>query len=184
MVPEATRTTRRTVLRGGLLAAGLAGIAGLVGLGERLQTRIAASPVPAPGSTLTLYGTGWRLSAPGLRRGDLPKRGDLVMVTGALSLEQGAQPTGDFFGSTLHLDGTGGHGSYASVQQETHTFRMPGGSIVGIGANAADGESVFVIAGGTGRFAGLSGTYTARQSPIDVGGDGSAEFTFTFNSGR
>ena len=180
---EGTHTTRRTVLRGGLVAVGLAGLAGLVGLRERLQTGVLAAPAAASGSTLTVYGSGLRMSAPGLRRGDLPKRGDHVMVSGALSLERGAQPTGDFYASVLHLD-TGGHGSYATVQQETHTFRLSEGSIVGMGTNPVDGESVFVIAGGTGRFAGLNGTYTARQSPLDTGGDGSAEFIFTFNSGR
>ena len=183
MAEEQTRATRRTVLRSGLLAlGGLAGLMGVAGLAGRAKS----GPVvaPAANSTLTVYGTGWRLAAPGLRRGDLPRRGDIVSVTGVLRTGPAAEPVGDFFATVMHLDGTAGHGPYAFAQQETHTFRLSGGTILGMGTNTIDGESVFAIVGGTGRFSGVTGSYVGRQSPLDVGGDGTAEFTFTFNSGR
>lgn len=181
---EGSRATRRTVLRSGLFAVGLAGLAGLAGLGERFKTAGVTIAAPTSGSTLRLYGTDWRLSAPALRRGDLPRRGDLVSVTGSVSLQPGSEPAGDFFASAIHLDGTSGHGPYSAVQQETHTFRLTDGTIVGMGTNLLDGESTYAIVGGTGRFAGVTGSYIGTQSPLDVGGDGTAEFTFTFFPGR
>ena len=36
--------------------------------------------------------------------------------------------------------------------------------------------------GGTGRFAGATGSYTARQSPRETGGDGTAEFILTLSA--
>jgi len=163
-------STRRSLLRGGLFAAGLAGVAGLVGRKPGLGSVPAAA-----GSTLTLRGTGWRLTAPGLVRGDLPKRGDLATVTGTLD------PGGEFAGTIHYLDVNTGHGPFASAQQETHTFHLADGTIVGMGTSLAGREPVFAIVGGTGRYAGVTGSYSAVQSPFEVGGDGTAEFIFTFN---
>ena len=184
MSEEGTRATRRAILRSGLLAiGGLAGLVGMAGLAERAKSGTAVPANPA-GSTLTVYGSEWRLAAPGLRRGDLPQRGDLVSITGALRMGTSAKPIGDFLGSSLHLTGTAGHGPYSSAQQETHTFRLPGGTILGMGTNPSGGESVYAIVGGTGQFSGVTGSYVGTQSPLDTGGDGTAEFTFKFNSGR
>jgi hypothetical protein len=58
---------------------------------------------------------------------------------------------------------------------ELHTFRLEGGTLLGIGSMIA-GESIFAIAGGTGRYAGSSGTYVAEQRIRELGGDGTAEF--------
>ncbi len=181
MTEEGTRATRRTVLRNGLLAiSGVAGIFGLAGIFERVKS----GPAPASGAVaLKVYGTEWRLAAPGLRKGDVPKRGDIVSVTGAL-LNAAGEPAGTFFGSVVHLDGTSEHGPYSSAMQETHTFQLPGGNLFGIGVNHPDGESEFAVVGGTGQFLGVTGSYVGKQSPLDTGGDGTAEFTFTFTSGR
>lgn len=186
MTEGGTRATRRTVLRNGLVAlGGLAGAFGLAGIYEKVRS--GAAPMPSAttlgATTLTIYGTEWRLAAPGLRRGDVPKQGDMVSVTGVLR-STGGEPAGTFLGSVLHLDGTAEHGSYSSALQETHTFRLPGGNLIGMGINNPDGESVFAIVGGTGQFVGVTGSYVGKQSPLDTGGDGTAEFTFTFNSGR
>src|SRR5260370_39757892 len=121
------------MLRSGLLAiGGLVGIAGRAGLAERAKSGAAIAANPA-GTTLTVYGSEWRLAAPGLRRGDLPQRGDLVSVTGALRTGTSAEPIGDFLGSALHLSGTPAHGPYSSAQQETHTVRPAERAILGVG---------------------------------------------------
>jgi hypothetical protein len=65
---------------------------------------------------------------------------------------------------------------------ELQTFNLAGGSIFGMGTPPARGEGVatFAILGGTGSFAGATGTYTQEQRPTDRGGDGTARFEFTF----
>ena len=183
---DGQRATRRTILRSGLLAAGaVAGAVGLAGLGERIRN----APLPAvdsmtPMTTFVLRGTDWHLSAPGLRRGELPKRGDVVSVFGSLTRDGLLSDSGSFIASVQHLDTAAGHGPYASEQLETHTFRLGDGTLVGVGTTTPGVESVFAIVGGTGRYLGVTGSYTAVQSPIETGGDGTAEFKFTLRSGR
>ena len=184
MAEEGIRATRRTVLRSGLLAiGGLAGIVGMAGLAERVKSGAALPLASAGSNTFKLYGANWRLSAPDLRRGDLPKRGASVSVTGTLK-DAAGEPAGAFFATVLHLDAPAGHGPYSSALQETHTFQLPGGTVVGMGVNAPETEGVFAIVGGTGRFSGVTGSYVGRQSPLDTGGDGTAEFTFILDSRR
>jgi hypothetical protein len=177
--------SRRTILRSGILAIGaLAGAVGLVGVGERIRN---APPVANDVKSLTtfvLHGTDWHLSAPGLRRGELPRRGDVVSVSGSLTPEGGLAESGTFIASVQHLDTPGSHGPYAADQLETHTFRLSDGTLVGMGTATPVGESVFAIIGGTGRYLGVTGSYTAAQSPLETGGDGTAEFKFTIHSGR
>jgi hypothetical protein len=50
-----------------------------------------------------------------------------------------------------------------------------------MGSVGRDGESVFAIVGGTGRYLGARGSYVARRLPVELGGDGSAAFTMTFS---
>jgi hypothetical protein len=133
---------------------------------------------------MALYGSDWHLAAPGLRRGELPKRGDQVSISGALSHAPGEAEVGTFFASVVHLDGTIGHGPYSSAQLETHTFQLPGGTLVGMGTTTGSGENVFAIVGGTGRYLGATGSYVSKQSPLETGGDGTAEFILSFKPGR
>ena len=177
-------TSRRAILRSGLLAVGaLAGVFGLGRLASRPELGI---DVPAPSglTQIKLYGRAWSMSAPGLRRGDLPQRGQQVSVTGSLSTTLDGEEAGSFFATVTHLDNAADHGRFASVQMETHTFQLPDGSLIGMGSSTPGEQGVFAIVGGTGRYLGATGSYVALQSPLEIGGDGTAEFTFTLNSGR
>ena len=185
VVMEGQRATRRTVLRSGILAMGaVAGAVGLAGLAERVRNAPLTAADAAGPATLVLRGTDWRLSAPGLRRGELPKRGDVVSVFGSLTRDGLLSDTGSFIGSVQHLDTPGGHGPYALEQLETHTFRLGDGTMVGVGTTTPGEDNVFAIVGGTGRYLGVTGSYTAVQSPLETGGDGTALFTFTLHSRR
>jgi hypothetical protein len=177
-------TTRRAILRSGLLAAGA--VAGMLGLTRLVQrpAPVGQITLPAGGTQLKVYGHGWSLSAPGLRRGDLPQRGQQVSVTGRLTEAPEGAEIGTFFGTVTHLDTALDHGPYASMQMETHTFQFSDGTLVGMGTVPSSGEGVFAIVGGTGTYLGATGSYVATQSPVEVGGDGTAEFTLTFTSGR
>ena len=62
---------------------------------------------------------------------------------------------------------------------ELHTFTLDGGSINGLGTATAGADAEFAVIGGTGRYAGVHGTYLTRIDPRELGGAGAAEFTFT-----
>lgn len=182
---EGSRSSRRAVLRQGLFVIGaLAGFAGLTGIAEKARSAALPTANATGKQSVRLYGTEWHLSAPGLRRGDLPKRGDVVSLSGILHEAVGEAQVGTFLSSVVHLDTPDGHGPYAPAQLETHTFQLRDGTLVGIGTTNAEGQSMFSIVGGTGRFLGVTGSYTGIQSPLETGGDGTAEFTLTFNTGR
>ena len=73
-----------------------------------------------------------------------------------------------------NLAGTGG-------VLQLQTFDLVDGTILGIGS-AGIHENPFAIVGGTGRYVGVSGTYVAKQSPTERGGDGTAVFTLTLSA--
>jgi hypothetical protein len=77
--------------------------------------------------------------------------------------------------------GTGQCPGHATL--EHHTFVLEEGTILGsgVGTHQLEPEDVFAIVGGTGRFAGASGTYLARQRHLEFGGDGAAEFAMTIS---
>lgn len=163
---ESRNTTRASLLKRLALLAG-----GAVGVGVAARSAGDGTPVPAtppvarPATTqLTLHGRDWRLSRPGVAAGKLPGPDDTVVPAGRIVDARGGD-LGLFRASALpglpafHL----------------HTFDLADGTILGIGANKLDDGS-FAIVGGTGRYAGASGTYTARQRPRDLGGDGTADF--------
>jgi hypothetical protein len=179
------KASRRAILRHGVVALGaLAGVVGLGGAAERVRSgNLLAQPAPGT-TTLTLRGTDLHLTAAGLKRGDLPKRGDQVSVSGNLSVAPGNDLVGSFFASVQHLDSRVAQGPYANVQQETHTFQLADGTLFGLGTIVPGADGAFAIVGGTGRYVGATGSYTAQQSPFETGGDGSAVFTITLNSGR
>ncbi len=160
-------TSRRNVVSKAVLAiASLAGIGAASGAGGKLV----ASPDP---DTFVLRGRNWRTS--GDPFGALPSEGDRISVRGDLIDESQGERIGDFFAAGFAI-GAGLHP--AQVERlELHTFKLPGGTIIGSGT-AGQLEGVFAILGGTGRYASARGTYVARQRHLDLGGDGSAEFLF------
>jgi hypothetical protein len=146
------RTTRRSALGGA--AVGAAGLATLAGVGE-------ASGSPVQGESIRLEGRRWRLSSASAE-GARTAQGEL---------HAGGEQVGEFFASSLAPGESAG--------SELHTFSFPNGTILGMGAAPADpeAENAFAIVGGTGRYSGASGSYLLRQSPMELGGDGTAEVT-------
>jgi len=168
--------SRRSILRYGVLALGaVAGVVGLTGAAEKIRAGTLSA------SSLEVSGTDWHLTGIGLQRGEMPKRGDVVTVTGVVSV---GEESGTFRAVVQHLATPDGHGPYATVQQETHTFLLPGGAIFGMGSAAPGADGVYAIVGGTGRYSGASGSYLGRQRPFETGGDGTALFTLNLNPGR
>jgi hypothetical protein len=163
---ETTTSTRRNVLQKlGLLAAGVVG-AGTAG--KVAAETAAAAPSPRlRKQTLVLQGRDWRLQRPGVRPGTLPGAADAAVPLGRFVDSKG-RGLGTFRASALSaLEGA----------FHLHTFELTDGTILGIGASKLD-EGSYAIVGGTGRYAGASGTYTARQFLREMGGNGTAQFTF------
>lgn len=164
-------TTRRGAIGRALVAVG-----GLVGIGT--------AGVGAAGTrgteTLVLYARDVVSDAPDGSMVAAPMRGDRLTLHGRLAHRPGGRPVGELHGASLALRGPGSDGSNAE-RLELHTFKLDAGTIIGSGTSAAlEGE--FAILGGTGRYAGARGTYTARHHRRELGGDGSAEFRFTLTA--
>jgi hypothetical protein len=164
------------------LAAGALGIgaAGKALSGSAGSDPPAARPQPAgrPPRTLDLLGRNVHTLNEGRPFGQGPASGERTALSGELLDGRGAL-LGEFFASQTAFGSPADHASGVPVV-ETHTFRLADGTIHGMGTAAADGDSVFAIVGGTGRYLGARGSYVARHMPIELGGDGSAAFTMTF----
>lgn len=173
-----SRTTRRGILGMGALA--LAGLAGAVGLGAAVERSRGGADIGvvagSAGKPIRLHGSGWHLQAADLKRGVLPRPGDRVTISGLLSSTPGGPTIGSFFATSMHLDTPGAAGStYAEMQM--HTIQLPEGSLVGMGTAMAGSETTYAVIGGTGRYTGATGSYSAVQRPFEVGGDGTAELS-------
>jgi hypothetical protein len=167
------RTTRRSILGMGALA--LAGLAGAVGLGSVAERARSAPGAVLPGAPIQLHGSQWHLRAPALRSGVLPERGDRVSISGVLSGSPGGPPIGTFYATSMHLD-TVDAARFATADMQMHTIQLQEGNLVGMGTAVA-GEATYAVIGGTGRYLGATGSYTAVQQPFEVGGDGTARIT-------
>jgi hypothetical protein len=125
-------------------------------------------------------GAGLDVSAPDFVGGTLPAAGQRLLVAGALLDATGAA-VGQVVGTYTQLVpfGQAGPGDAVSLLEEVLTVND--GTIWGRGVVIGDiGSPVtFAVTGGTGRYAGLTGTWTGAQQFLSLGGDGSAQFTFT-----
>jgi hypothetical protein len=172
-------TSRRQMLKSSLALA-----AGAVGIGAaRKAMGSGGSDPPAPPRPagrmpkgMTLSGRDVHAVAAGRPAGHGPVAGERTALSGKLVDDSGAA-IGDFFVSSTTF---GSPLDDAPSTVESHTFRLPDGTIHGMGTADAGRDSVFAIVGGTGRYLGARGSYTARHMPIELGGDGSAAFTMTF----
>ncbi len=168
-----------------LLTRGLAMIAGGLGLGltAKVPHTHAAERAPRRDTsttrTLTLYGRSWRMYGTNHRHGETPMAGDRLTTYGELLDSSGGASIGEFHAASFSTGSSFVTGSYAIGSVEIHTFNLRDGTIIGMGASTG-GNTVFAVTGGTGRYLGAAGSYVARQDPSDLGGDGSAEFRFTF----
>ena len=165
-------TTRASLLkRLGLVAAGAAGFGVAAKTAARDGGSTAAAPVRRPQpQQLMLYGRDWRLHRPGVEFGKLPSANDVSVPKGRI-VDAKERELGLFRAAAMP----------GLAAFHLHTFELAEGTILGIGANRLD-EGSYAIVGGTGRYAGATGTYTARQFLRELGGNGTAEFTLNLNA--
>jgi hypothetical protein len=162
--------------RRGLLGRGLVVLAGVVGIGAGAgATKLATRGDGDAANRIHLKGRNWIVQMPNRRPGERLVAGERGTVYGDLVDPKG-NTVGQFYGSRTAIQSSLGGPLDVDGSLELHTFRLEGGTLLGIGSMIA-GESIFAIAGGTGRYAGSSGTYVAEQRIRELGGDGTAEFT-------
>lgn len=155
---RASMMRRLLVLVGGAVGVGAAGVA--------TPRLVDEQPKPARArETLTLYARDLRAQpirgegATAVNRATLARRAEL--------LDAKRQSIGRFSGVPL-----------AGGESQLHTFTLAGGTLFGMASGL--GGAVHAIVGGTGRYAGATGTYMARPAPALPGR--SAELTITFEA--
>jgi hypothetical protein len=172
MIEGTSAASRRGLLR-------RAAVLALGALGLNATAGSVAAAQPAARSTVStrtihLWGRGFYLDGHGHRQGLVPADGDRGSVRGELLDAPGGEVVGTF--ASVCFFGTEEPGDL-----ELHTFHLADGMLIGSGATT-DGRGVCAVLGGTGAYAGASGTYAARQDLREVGGEGSAEFLVTLRS--
>lgn len=169
---------KRSLPRRALLTRGALFVVGALGLGAAGKTLTEREP-SSGALAMQVRGANWQSTYPNRARGVLPEAGQRSSVYGELfSTEE--EKVGEFYASSFQFGAPFGASELAAGAMETHQFNFRDGTIVGIGtlADLNGSASVHAIIGGTGRYAGASGSYTARQRPVQMGGDGTAEFDF------
>lgn len=166
------RTTRRSVLGRGLFALG--GTAGLLAIpGVARAAEVLAKPAPPSVVThhLALHGSGWQLIGAGPRLPATP--GERFILSGQLYDAHGAA-AGSFHADLTVVSAPNRHTHIEVATLESHVLILDGGTITGSGTSDHAGRGTFAITGGTGRWAGATGSYAATQNRRDLGGDGTA----------
>ena len=171
-------TNRRDALMRGFALLGAA-----IGIGAASDAPAGARESEAsPKKQMVLHARLLRIHSRDLRRGELPTPGVRMMasaeiVAGPSSVEK----MGDFLAAYHRVNAPGKAARHEPGSLEQHTFVLPEGNLfgTGVGSSGMESEGQFAIVGGTGRYAGAQGSYVARQSHLDFGGNGTATFTFT-----
>ena len=173
-------TNRRDALTRGLALLGAAIGIGVAGKGATASPD--SQPETTQGKQLVLHVRHLRISSQDLQKGQLPQAGVRMLAKAeVVSMPGNGQKVGDFFASYVRINTPGKVADHEAGSHEDHTFVLADGNIIGSGiaSSGLDSEGHFAILGGTGRYLGARGSYTARQSHVDFGGNGTATFTLT-----
>jgi len=173
-------TNRRDALMRGLALLGAA-----VGIGVAGNAPASAETGPAEtkqGKQIVLHARRLRISSQDIRRGELPQIGLRMLAQGeVVSAPWRGEKVGSFFATYFRISTPGKVADREPGSIEQHTFVLADGNIFGSGVatSGTESEGHFAIVGGTGRYMGARGSYVARQSYVDFGGNGNATFTLT-----
>ena len=161
---------RRTLLRRGLaLFGGLAAV-GTTGV---LAKRAIAEPAPRPNATLTIYGR---------KRPVAGDTGARVVGIAELYDKPGGRRIGEIHTNCFCLSSPHGLDARADSNLEFHVLHLEDGSLFGMrgGSNRGAEAIPTAVVGGTGRYAGASGTLVERPMAGGTPGHDHVEFVITF----
>jgi hypothetical protein len=173
-------TPRRAFMKRG--AALLAGVAGMLGAAHGVLgaegTTAEAATMPVGPKITTLFGSNWHFVSETRNLGELPSPGSRGACYGELFDSPDGTKVGEFYSASFWLGTPFGKSDVSAQALEMHTFRFSDGTLLGMGSHNGP-NSVYAIVGGTGRYHGATGSYLASQRSSGLGGDGSADFTFS-----
>ena len=181
-------TPRRTFIRrGAVLLASIAGMVGATHSGlaanETASTNKNASFMDGTSSApfAKLFGSNWHFVSETRTLGELPAPGSRGAAYGELLDRPDGSKVGEFYSASFWLGSPFGESDVSALALEMHTFRFSDGTLIGMGSHNGP-DSVYAIVGGTGRYHAATGSYLASQRPSGLGGDGSADFTFSIQA--
>jgi hypothetical protein len=163
-IPE---SGRRTVLKRGIFAAAAAAAAALAIRPGEQRPALATASIGG-GKTVELFGRGWHADT-----SKVPSKGDSYSVYGELLTSPDGDKCGEFYAACLAIDSPFQVTGEGIGSLEIHTLVLAGGSIVAMGAGSGV-ERSYAIVGGTGKYTGARGSYTANQDTYGLGGRGVA----------
>lgn len=174
MERSVSQHARRTLLKKGLI--GAAAVTAVLATGGKANAAVSA---PSGGTTLKLAGHGFHAFT-GERVGLLPSKGDAYSVYGEL-LDASGVKVGDFMATCTAIDSPFEITGQGVGSIETQTLNLRDGSIIGVGAGTG-ATRAYAIVGGTGKYAGARGSYTATIDAHGLGGSGAAAFEITLSA--
>ncbi len=160
-------TTRRTVLTRGLAVA-----AGALGASVAASGAVLGAVPTTSASTMTLIVRDVRFRASGTTVGALHASREPASPHGTL-VDATGQTVGSFSAGVL-----AGSGGGIAVQR----FTLADGTILGMGSGGLQGAE-YAIVGGTGRYAGATGSYTSQLTSGERGKDAAFEINLTGTKG-
>ena len=163
---RASADRRAFLKRGAIGAIGAAAATAVVVGGAAKSARPASSE-----RTIRFTGRAWHTDTDGT----VPGKGQRYSVYGELLASPAGDKCGEFYAACLAIDSPFQVTGDGLGTLEIHTLVLAEGSIVAMGAGGGV-ERSFAIVGGTGKYTGARGSYTANQDTYGLGGRGTAAF--------
>jgi hypothetical protein len=157
---HAEGVSRRGMVKGLAVAAGVVG----VGAAGRATADVGRGTLELGETQVRLEGRHWRTMMVGSAAAAMPDAGSVPSTMGELLRD------GKLLGKFSSASVPGSMGRFV-----LHSFDLEDGMLLGMGSGPL-AEGVFAVIGGTGTYTGATGSYTARQRPLQAGGDGTADF--------
>ncbi|HEY2706152.1 MAG TPA: hypothetical protein VGL20_20920 [Candidatus Dormibacteraeota bacterium] len=177
--------------RRGALKSGVALLAGAVGLevvgrardGAAAELALPLPAVPPAASTVVLHARRLRAVPVGGRPGMPVEHGARLTLLADL-VDAGGAVVGSLTGVSHCTVAPLSSDDWPVGAIETHTLSLRDGTILGMGTAPAVawGTGAFAVVGGTGRYAGATGSYVAEQQNDAAGGRGCARYTLTLTA--
>lgn len=168
--PDTKESGRRTLLRRALAVFG--GLAAVSTTGV-LAKRAIAEPAPRPNETVTIYGR---------KRPVAGETGARLVGIAELYDKPGGRRIGEIHTNCFCLSTPHGLDARADSNLEFHALQLEDGSLFGM--HGGSGVVPAAIVGGTGRYAGASGTLIERPMRGGTPGHDHVEFVITLAAQR